>query len=148
MNFWSIYFFKHFWETQFWKLLRPCTLVVLEISQNRFGFFINLALAKFWVGNKIYDDPTASNIYIYISFWPLLIKVAYSEKVFFIIQSAKSLSWNFQPKFMILLIQQFCRGRSWSKKRSEIKQPLLFSLLVESFYSIKSGSSIITSNIV
>ena len=42
LKFWSRFFYKHFWEPQFWKLLRSCTLVILETSQNRFGFFINL----------------------------------------------------------------------------------------------------------
>ena len=51
-NFWSRFFCKHFWEAQFWNLLRPCTLVVLQRSQNRFGFFIKLFLNC--------DNPTTS----------------------------------------------------------------------------------------
>jgi hypothetical protein len=47
-------------------LLRPCTLVVLQRSQKRFGFFINSlkALSKFWVGKKICDDPIISKLKI------------------------------------------------------------------------------------
>ena len=44
-------------------LLRPCTLFVLQTSQNCFGIFIRLVLAlfKFGIGNIICHDPTASS---------------------------------------------------------------------------------------
>ena len=39
LNFWPRFFCKHFSELQFWRLLRTCTLLVLQTSQNRSRFF-------------------------------------------------------------------------------------------------------------
>ena len=42
LNFWPRCFRKHFSEPQFWRLLRPCTLLVSQTSQNCSRFFIIL----------------------------------------------------------------------------------------------------------
>ena len=42
-------------------LLWPCTLFVLQTSQNRFGFFISL-VSSFY----ICDDPSVSNLYAFL----------------------------------------------------------------------------------
>ena len=45
-------------------LLRPCTLFILQTSQNRFRFFIIL-VSSFWFWQMQYylHDPTASTLY-------------------------------------------------------------------------------------
>ena len=56
-------------------LLRPCTLFVLQTSQNRFGFFIRL-VSSFWFWHRQYYLPWPYRIYyasLYIPalFWPI-----------------------------------------------------------------------------
>ena len=62
-------------------LLRPCTLLVLQTSQNRFGFFIRL-VSSFWFWHRQYYLPWPYRIYC-LQCQIYLIKFIRASRIYF-----------------------------------------------------------------